>query len=69
VKSGAAVEASRIKGLDKILVVENPSYDKCLAENFAPLLVENIKKEGFTHIIGGHSAFGKGLLPRVAACP
>jgi hypothetical protein len=28
VKSGAAVEASRIKGLDRILVVENPAYDK-----------------------------------------
>jgi electron transfer flavoprotein alpha subunit len=38
-----------------------------LAENFTPLLIENIKKGEFTHVVGGHSAFGKGLLPRVAA--
>ncbi|KAK4697360.1 electron transfer flavoprotein alpha subunit, partial [Lecanoromycetidae sp. Uapishka_2] len=40
---------------------------KGLPENYAPLLVENIKKEGFTHIFAGHSAFGKNLMPRVAA--
>ncbi|EEP81503.1 electron transfer flavoprotein alpha-subunit [Uncinocarpus reesii 1704] len=38
-----------------------------LPENYAPLLVENIKKGGFTHIIAPHSAFGKNILPRVAA--
>jgi electron transfer flavoprotein alpha subunit len=38
-----------------------------LPENYAPLLVENIKKGEYTHIVGGHSAFGKSLLPRVAA--
>jgi len=38
-----------------------------LPENFAPLLVENIKKDGFTHVLAGHSAFGKNLMPRVAA--
>jgi electron transfer flavoprotein alpha subunit len=38
-----------------------------LPENFAPLLVENIKKGGYTHIIMGHTAFGKSLMPRIAA--
>lgn len=38
-----------------------------LPENFAPLLVENIKKGGYTHVIATHSAFGKNLMPRVAA--
>jgi electron transfer flavoprotein alpha subunit len=38
-----------------------------LPENFAPLLVENIKKGGFTHILAGNSAFGKNVMPRVAA--
>lgn len=38
-----------------------------LPENFAPLLVENIKKGGYTHVIAGHTAFGKNIMPRVAA--
>ena len=38
-----------------------------LPENFAPLLVENIKKGGFTHILAGNSAFGKNVMPRIAA--
>lgn len=38
-----------------------------LPENYAPLLVENINKGGFTHVFAGHSAFGKGVMPRVAA--
>lgn len=40
---------------------------KGLPENYAPLLVENIKKGGFTHVVASHSAFGKNVLPRVAA--
>lgn len=38
-----------------------------LPENYAPLLVENIKKGGFTHVFAGNSAFGKNLMPRVGA--
>ncbi len=45
----------------------NVGGPKGLAENYAELLVENIKKGGYTHVIGGHTAFGKNLLPRVAA--
>ena len=44
-----------------------PTLKKGLPETYAPLLVENIKKQGFTHVLAGHSAFGKTLLPRVAA--
>ena len=38
-----------------------------MPENYAPLLVENIKKGGYTHVLAGHTAFGKNLMPRVAA--
>ncbi|PKX90677.1 electron transfer flavoprotein subunit alpha/FixB family protein [Aspergillus novofumigatus IBT 16806] len=75
VKGTAAAEAAKIKGLDKVVAVENDAYEKVLMfieiqglpENYAPLLVENIKKGEYTHVIAGHSAFGKSLLPRVAA--
>jgi electron transfer flavoprotein alpha subunit len=62
-----AEQASKIEGLEKVIYVENGAYDKGLPENFAPLLVENIKKGGYTHVLAGHSAFGKNLMPRVAA--
>ncbi len=43
------------------------THNQGLAENYAPLLVENIKKGSYTHVLSGHSAFGKTLMPRVAA--
>lgn len=65
--SSAAQEAAKVNGVDKIITVDNAAYDKGLPENYAPLLVENIKKGGYTHVIAGHTAFGKNLMPRVAA--
>ncbi|KAI1267181.1 electron transfer flavoprotein domain-containing protein [Xylariaceae sp. FL1019] len=62
-----AEEAAKVEGVEKIIAVDSASYDKGLPETYAPLLVENIKKGGYTHIIAGHTAFGKNLLPRVAA--
>ncbi|KAJ6164403.1 electron transfer flavoprotein subunit alpha [Penicillium chermesinum] len=52
---------------DKAQVAYDYFYSQGLPENYAPLLVENIKKGEYTHIVAGHSAFGKSLLPRVAA--
>ncbi|KAK3944796.1 electron transfer flavoprotein, alpha subunit [Diplogelasinospora grovesii] len=62
-----AEEAAKVEGVEKIIAVDNAAYEKGLPENFAPLLVENIKKGGYTHVIAGHTAFGKNLMPRVAA--
>nr|POE79837.1 putative electron transfer flavoprotein subunit alpha, mitochondrial [Quercus suber] len=62
-----AEEAAKVEGLEKVIFVDNSAYDKGLPENWAPLLVENIKKGGYTHVLAGHSAFGKNLMPRVAA--
>lgn len=62
-----AEQAAKVNGMEKVIMVENEAYERGLPENYAPLLVENIKKGGYTHVIVGHSAFGKSLLPRVAA--
>ncbi|KAK3630561.1 Electron transfer flavoprotein alpha-subunit [Elasticomyces elasticus] len=62
-----ADEAARVDGLEKIIYIENSDYDKGLPENWAPMLVENVKNGGYTHVFAGHSAFGKNLMPRVAA--
>lgn len=90
--SGAANEAARIDGVEKVLVVDNEAYEKVwrsicifpisvvnylfsdtsfnaqgLAENFATLLAENIRKGRYTHVFASHGAFGKSVMPRVAA--
>lgn len=62
-----AQDVAKVQGLEKVVAVDSDAYDRGLAENWAPLLVENIKKGGYTHVIAAHSAFGKTLLPRVAA--
>ncbi|OBT88170.1 electron transfer flavoprotein alpha subunit [Pseudogymnoascus sp. 03VT05] len=62
-----AEEAAKVEGVEKVISVDNAAYDRGLPENYAPLLVENIKKGAYTHIVAGHTAFGKNLFPRLAA--
>lgn len=62
-----AEEASKVDGLDKVLYIENDAYSKGLPENYAPMVLENIKSGGYTHVFAGHSAFGTNLMPRLAA--
>lgn len=68
-KEGKAVaeELAKIKGIDRVVYVENEAYDKGLPENYSPMIVENVKKGGYTHVFAGHSAFGKTMMPRVSA--
>ncbi|KAG6014323.1 hypothetical protein E4U54_005501 [Claviceps lovelessii] len=63
----ASEEAAKVDGVAQIIKVENEIYEKGLPETFALLLAENIKKGNYTHVIGAHTAFGKSVLPRVAA--
>lgn len=62
-----AEQVATIAGVNKVVVVENDSLKGFLPESLAPLLVEAQKKHSFTHIIAGSSAFGKNLIPRLAA--
>lgn len=61
-----AERVRKIAGVEKALHVSSQAYDKGLPESFAPLLVENIKRGSFTHVVGASSAFGKNVIPRVA---
>ena len=61
---GAVEEAARL-GAARVLVAEDASLNHYLAERYAPT-VGDVGK-GFAVIVGTASAFGKDLLPRVAA--
>lgn len=50
-----------------MLLADNKAFEGFLPEALTPLVIESQKQFKFTHIIAGASAFGKGLLPRVAA--
>ncbi|KAF0510815.1 electron transfer flavo protein, alpha subunit [Gigaspora margarita] len=62
-----ASEISKVTGISKVLVAKDKLYEHGLAEVYAPLLVAAQKKFNFTHLVAPHSAFGKNVMPRVAA--
>lgn len=60
-------ELTKVPGVTKILVADNESFKGFLPEALTPLLVNAQKQFNFTHIAAGATAFGKSLLPRLAA--
>uniref|UniRef100_A0A673CJ13 Electron transfer flavoprotein subunit alpha n=1 Tax=Sphaeramia orbicularis TaxID=375764 RepID=A0A673CJ13_9TELE len=62
-----AEEISKVQGVKKVLVAQHDSYKGSLPEELTPLVLATQKQFNFTHICAGASAFGKNLLPRVAA--
>ncbi|ORY91417.1 hypothetical protein BCR43DRAFT_558959 [Syncephalastrum racemosum] len=62
-----AQAVAKYAGVSKVLTAKDAAYANGLPENFAPLLAEVQKKHGFTHLIAGHTAFGKNIMPRAAA--
>ncbi|RIA91775.1 electron transfer flavo protein-like protein subunit alpha [Glomus cerebriforme] len=62
-----ASEVSKIKGVSKVLIAKDKVYEHGLAEVYAPLLASTQKQLKFTHLVASHSAFGKNIMPRVAA--
>jgi electron transfer flavoprotein alpha subunit len=61
----AADAAAKIAGVTKVLVADAPHYGDQLAENLAGLVVSIAG--GYSHILTPATAFGKNVLPRVAA--
>ncbi|XP_054706585.1 electron transfer flavoprotein subunit alpha, mitochondrial-like [Uloborus diversus] len=60
-------ELAKAEGVTKILAAENEAFKGLLPEALTPLILETQKQFNFTHILAGASAFGKNLIPRVAA--
>merc|ERR1712002_629426 len=60
-------ELSKAQGVGKILIADSDSLKGFLPENLAPLILATQDQFKFSHIVAGASAFGKSLLPRIAA--
>jgi electron transfer flavoprotein alpha subunit len=63
--SAVATQAAGIAGVGKVLAVDNPAN----AEPIAAVLAPQVAKlaDGYSHVFGPSTTFGKDLMPRVAA--
>jgi len=61
----AAQAASKLAGVAKVLHVQAAHYDDGSPENYAALVAPMAK--GYSHVVASASAFGKSVMPRVAA--
>ena len=65
-----AAQAARLDGVNKVLTADAPHYADGLAEELAPLAVS--LAAGYRYLTAAADAFGKNLMPRIAAlldCP
>ena len=62
---GAAEGASKIEGVNKVLVADSEEYANALAENVANLV--NKIADNYSHILATATTSAKNIMPRVAA--
>ncbi|HBO2549574.1 TPA: FAD-binding protein [Pseudomonas aeruginosa] len=65
--AGVAEQLAGISRVGRVKLVQAPSYAAQLAESVAPLVVEQARTEGYSHILASASVLAKSVLPRVAA--
>ncbi|MEN1925992.1 electron transfer flavoprotein subunit alpha/FixB family protein [Luteimonas qiangzhengi] len=63
--AAVATDAAKIDGVRKVLAVANPANAHPIAQVLAPQIVK--LAEGYSHVFGPSTTFGKDLMPVVAA--
>ena len=61
-----AAEAAQIAGVAKVLTVANTANAHAIAQVLAPQIAE-VAKNGYSHVFGPSTTFGKDVMPAVAA--
>ena len=62
----AAAAAAQVAGVSKVIVADHPAFADGLAENVAAQALSIAKQ--YSHVLAPATAYGKNILPRVAAC-
>jgi electron transfer flavoprotein alpha subunit len=66
--AAVAQAAAAVAGVAKVLHADAAHYEAYLAENLAALVQSRVRADaGYTHVLAPATAFGKNVLPRVAA--
>ncbi len=63
--AGVVAQAAQIAGVSKVLAVANPANAHAIAQILAPQIAK--LAEGYSHVFGPSTTFGKDLMPCVAA--
>jgi len=63
----AAKAASGVAGLKKVLVGKSAAFAHQLAEPLAPVLKQIVSSKNYSHLLAGHTAIGRDVVPRAAA--
>ena len=63
--AGVASQAAQIEGVSKVLAVANPANQHAIAQVLAPQIAQ--LAQGYSHVFGPSTTFGKDLMPCVAA--
>lgn len=64
---GVAEEIATYGGVTQVLIADAPTYADQGVENVAALVTELVTTSGYSHVLAASTAYGKNLLPRVAA--
>ncbi len=62
-----AEEIATFTGVNQVLIADAPAYAEQGVENVAALVTELVTTSAYSHVLAASTAFGKNLLPRVAA--
>ena len=60
-----AAQAAAIEGVATVLTVANPAFSHLIAQQVAPVIAK--LSDGYSHVFGPSSSFGKDVMPAIAA--